>query len=243
MLALQRALDKAAKAGRPIRFWLRDDDVQQPSVALDTLLDLCAGRVPLTLAAIPARAEGALAERLAGLDGVSVAVHGWAHVNHAWPHEKARELGRHRPAAVVAAEVEAGLARLRDLMPGQVVPVLVPPWNRVAPDVVAVMRGFRALSVFKSERPAALPMVNVQVDIIDWRGHRGGQDLGVVERRILARAYRQRPVGILAHHLVHDAAAWQVLERLFGVTCGHPGASWVTLSQLVDEVATASTTP
>jgi peptidoglycan/xylan/chitin deacetylase (PgdA/CDA1 family) len=243
MQNLLRALDAAAEAGRPVRFWLRDDDAEVPSQPLGMLLDLCRGRVPLTLSVIPAGTGAALGEALAVEAGVSVAVHGWAHTNHAYPHEKARELGRHRPPEVVAGEVERGLARLTGLFPARIVPVLVPPWNRIAPDVVAALRGFRALSMFRSERPAALPMVNAQVDIIDWRGHRGGQDAGVLERRILARAYRRRPVGVLTHHLVHDAAAWRFLERLFDVTCGHPGAVWVPVMDLVAETTTVSTPP
>lgn len=242
MEALRRRLDAAAEAGRPVRFWLRDDDAEMPSGELDTLLALCRGRAPLTLAVIPAGAGAALADRLAGEAGVSVAVHGWAHANHAFSREKAQELGDHRPVAVVVGEVERGLAKLRGLFPAQAVPLLVPPWNRVAPGVVAAVRGFRALSVHGPERPAALPMVNVHVDIIDWRGSRGGRDADVLAGEIVARAERG-PVGVMTHHKVHDRVAWAFLERLLDLTCGHPGAVWVPVARLIDEATRVSTTP
>jgi peptidoglycan/xylan/chitin deacetylase (PgdA/CDA1 family) len=242
MQALRRALDAAAEAGRTMRFWLRDDDAEVPSAALDTLLGLCGARVPLTLATIPAGTGEALAGRLAGLAGVSVAVHGWSHANHAFDREKAQELGDHRPAAVVAAEVERGLAKLRALFPEQVVPLLVPPWNRVSPAVVAEVSGFEALSVFGPGQRGVLPNVNVHVDIIDWRGHRGGRDNAALEAEILARG-TVGPVGVMTHHNVHDAAAWRFIELLFALTFGHPGARWVPVAELMAEATRASKRP
>lgn len=242
MEALRRRLDAAAEAGRPVRFWLRDDDAEVPSGDLDMLLGLCAGRAPLTLAVIPAGTGEALAARLSGARGVSVAVHGWSHANHAFSREKAQELGDHRPVAVVAGEVERGLAKLQVLFGSQVVPLLVPPWNRVAPGVVAAVRGFRALSVYGPEIPAALPMVNVHVDIIDWHGSRGGRDADVLAGEIVARADKGF-VGVMTHHKVHDRAAWGFMERLLDLTCGHPGAVWVPVGDLIDEATKVSTTP
>jgi peptidoglycan/xylan/chitin deacetylase (PgdA/CDA1 family) len=241
MLALRRRLDAAAEAGRPVRFWLRDDDAQAPTAALERLLDLCAGRVPLTLAVIPAGAGAALADRLAGAAGVSVAVHGWSHANHARPWEKPQELGDHRPAGAVAGELARGLARLEALFGGRALPLLVPPWNRVAPGVLAALRGFRAVSVYGPERPGPLPSVNVQVDVIDWRGDRGGRPDAALESEILARVAGGGAVGVMTHHLVHDAAAWGFVERLFALTCGHPGAAWMTAADLMAGTARVST--
>ena len=92
-------LDRWQRSGRTIAFWLRDDDAVQPTAALDRLLDL-AGRhsIPTTLAVIPAYAREQLAARLATEPHVSVAVHGWAHDNHAPEGEKKQELGPHRSA-------------------------------------------------------------------------------------------------------------------------------------------------
>lgn len=227
---LRRALDDIGQAGGCARLWLRDDDAVMPTPALDRLLAL---GLPVTIAAIPSRTDQALAARLADAQGVSLAVHGWSHANHAPPGEKPQELGPHRPLSQVTGELARGLAHLRALHGPRLQPLLVPPWNRIAPDVVAALPalGFRALSVFGPARPGALPMVNTHVDLIDWRGTRGGRPAAVLEAGIVA-ALGAGPVGILAHHLVHDAAAWAFLEALVRAT-DHPACTWVEVGDLM----------
>lgn len=234
---LAEALDARAAAGRPARLWLRDDDAVAPGQALDRLLALADG-LPLTIAAIPAHASPALAARLAGVPGVAVAVHGWAHANHAGPGEKAQELGPHRPPEAVAAELAQGLARLRALFGRQLVPLCVPPWNRIAPSVAAALPGigYTALSVFGPEVAGPLPQVNTHLDPIDWRGTRGGRPAGTLAAELAARiAAGAAATGILTHHLVHDAAVWDFLSRLVALTRGHPGAAWVPVQVLIAE--------
>jgi peptidoglycan/xylan/chitin deacetylase (PgdA/CDA1 family) len=229
---LTLALDRLADAGRVARFWLRDDDAVDPTPALETLLAL---GLPVTIAAIPAHTGAALADRLAGCDHATVVVHGWSHANYAPPGEKAQELGPHRPLAQVSGELERGRAHLAALHGARFAPVLVPPWNRIAPDVVAALPslGFAALSVFGPARPAPLPMINTQIDLIDWRGSRGGRDARLLEAEVIAAMQSGDPVGILSHHLVHDAAAWAFLEALVAAT-DHPGAVWVDVTDLID---------
>ncbi len=235
--ALQRALDIRAAQANPARFWLRDDDAVAPSAQLDRLLALTEeASVPVTLAVIPAGSGAPLAARLAGVAGVSVAVHGWAHVNHAPASEKKQELGQHRPERQVLAELARGFAHLSDLHGQQFTPVLVPPWNRIAPQVVAGLPGlgYRALSVFGPERPAPLREINTHVDVIDWRGSRNGRpDDDLMDEIVLVMARSAAPVGLLTHHLVHDPQVWGFLARLFALTNGHPGCRWVGLPDLI----------
>lgn len=236
--ALLNALERRAASGAPARLWLRDDDAVAPTAALDQLLDLTeAAEVPVTLAAIPSGTGPALARRLATARGVSVAVHGWDHGNHAPLGEKKQELGPHRPMAEVLSQLARGFAHLSQLHGPQFTPVLVPPWNRISPPLVAQLPalGFRALSVFGPERPAPLPMVNTQVDVIDWHGTRGGRpDAVLLEELAQAITRGAGPIGVLTHHLVHDAQVWGFLARLFALTQGHPGCRWVALPQVID---------
>lgn len=235
--SLLRALDQRAASGRPARLWWRDDDTVQPTPALDRLLDLTRdGAVPVTLAVIPAHTGQDLADRLAGVPGVAVAVHGWAHLNHAPPAEKKQELGPHRPVAAVLAELAQGHAHLSRLHGAQFTPVLVPPWNRISPQVTAGLPalGFKALSVFGPEGAAPLPLFNTHVDVMDWHGTRGGRpDAVLLEEMARAISCSDAPVGLLTHHLVHDAQVWGFLERLFALTLGHPGCIWRDLPGLV----------
>ena len=135
--ALRRLLDPLAEAGQSIDVWWRDDDAIAPSPALDDLLE-AANRhsLPLALAVIPEPAVPALGDRL-GTEGDTIVVfqHGFAHRNHAPKGEKAAELGAHRPPAAVMAELGRGRVKLEDLFGARFLPVLTPPWNRIAADV------------------------------------------------------------------------------------------------------------
>lgn len=238
--ALRRALDGLAEAGTPARFWLRDDDAVEPTPALDHLLALGADYgVPLTLAVIPQPTGAALADRLHGL-AVEVAPHGWSHTNHAPAGVKSCELGPHRPADVVLADLAAGLDHLRALHGDRTVPVLVPPWNRIEAGLIPALPslGLHALSVFGPEAGDAPPhRINVHVDLIDWHGTRGGRDPAALIADLLTRLAVVRksgvPLGFMTHHLVHDAAAWDFTDRLFALTTRHPGSRWHRLSDLL----------
>lgn len=235
--ALIRALDLRAATGNPAKLWLRDDDAIEPTTALDRLLSLIeVANIPVTLAVIPAHSGPALAKRLDTAKAVSVAVHGWSHTNHAPASEKSQELGPHRPAEQVLAELARGFSHLARLHPHQFTPVLVPPWNRIAPQVVAGLPalGFKALSVFGPEATADLPLYNTHVDVIDWRGTRSGRpDAMLMDEIAQAMTRSDAPIGLLTHHLVHDAQVWGFLTRLFALTASHPGCRWVGLPKLI----------
>lgn len=235
--ALIRTLDLRAANGNPAKLWLRDDDAIAPSAELDHLLSLTeAANIPVNLAVIPAHSGPALAERLDIAKGVSVAVHGWSHTNHAAASEKKQELGPHRPAPTVLDELARGFSHLVQLHPQHFTPVLVPPWNRIAPQVVAGLPalGFKALSVYGPEATAGLPLYNTHVDVIDWRGTRTGRPDTVLMNEIAqAMARSDAPIGLLTHHLVHDAQVWGFLNRLFALTANHPGCCWVGLPELI----------
>lgn len=216
----------------------------EPTPALDTLLDLCAGfSAPVTLAVIPEMTTDRLAQHLDTSDIAQVAVHGWSHANYAGEKEKKQELGSHRDPAIVLDELQSGLDKLHDLHGGRLVPMLVPPWNRIDAGIVKELAGlgYRALSVFGPEKSTLPPCLNTHVDVIDWHGSRGGRDDGILfsetAARILRAAENGGVTGVLTHHLVHDDNVWHFLRRLFEVTAEHPAARWRSSKDLVDEIS------
>lgn len=222
-------------AGREIvaDFWLRDDDAVEPTPALDRFLNLCGEfAIPSTLAVIPEPTGKALAAHLGKYAEVDVAVHGWAHRNHAGPQEKKRELGLHRPLDLVLGELRQGLAKLQALHGDQCVPMLVPPWNRIDAAVVEYLPdlGYKALSVYGPEEETSLPLLNTHIDVIDWRGSRGGKDhdtlFADIAMRIRTAHSSGRTTGVLTHHLDHDETVWAFLRSLFEVTSSHPACRW-----------------
>jgi hypothetical protein len=153
--------------------------------------------------------------------------HGYAHANHAPPSDKKVELGGHRPAMMVLGELGTGWLALERLFGSRALPVLVPPWNRIAPLLIPTLPevGFRGLSTFGS-RPRAEPVkglrqVNTHLDIVDWKGGRRflGEEaaLAVLVRALgEARRHSDEPVGVLTHHLAMDEGAWDFLRSLLG---------------------------
>jgi hypothetical protein len=221
---LAAALDAFADAGKTARVWWRDDDATHPTAALDRLLTI-APEIPLALAVIPARAIPDLAARLARARNVRVCQHGWNHWNHAAPGAPKSELGAERPTAYVVGELARGHMALRSLFPNMLA-MLVPPHNRIAPAVAAALRGagLAGLSTFNARKnaPHGIVQANTHVDLMDWATRRFageaaclGALVGPLRAKFADRADADEPTGILTHHLAHDEAAWAFLQRLF----------------------------
>lgn len=235
--ALSEELARWPEGGATL--WWRDDDAVAASPALARLLSVARG-IPLALAVIPAPLEDSLAPTLAA-SNATVLQHGYAHTNYAPTHAAKMELGPHRPFPHTLADMAQGWARLEAAFGARALPVMVPPWNRLAPALVPLLPeiGFKGLSTY-GVRARAEPMrgfvqANTHVDIVAWRGTRGfageGDVLGAFVRHLAARRLREvpteEPTGLLTHHLVHDAAAWDFLARLVTEVARHPGARWL----------------
>lgn len=228
-------LDTFADAGRRIDVWWRDDDAVAPSAALEDLLATAARfDVPLVLAVIPEPAEPALGERLSNAAAnVTVSQHGYAHRNHAPKGEKAAELGDHRAAGTVLAELVAGREKLEGLFGPRFVPVLTPPWNRIG---AAVARrrgeaGLVGLSTFARMHADDPACVNTHIDVIDWKGGRKfagfAKMAAVVEEELSQRTGASpAPIGLLTHHLDHDDGVRGFLDAFLSVAADHPALRW-----------------
>lgn len=241
-------LDRWQVEGRVATFWWRDDDAEAPSPALDRLLalkDASPGGTPLSLAVIPGPAGPGLAARLARESGVSVLQHGWTHANHAPPGERTIELGAHRPAPDVLAELTDGRQRLIRLFGRQFLPVIVPPWNRIDAAVAAALpdhdyRGLSSEGARARDRRRGFTVANVHIDIFRWQPPARfiGTDLalGQAVRHLAARRLGtvdpDEPTGLMTHHLQHDAGCWQFLERFLAVTASHPAVRYLPAAEI-----------
>ena len=225
--ALDRELALWRAEGRVLPLWWRDDDAVAPSPALDRLLEMADKlSLPVHLAVIPAEATRALASLCR--DTVPVLQHGWAHHNHAPDGEKKAEFGTDRPAPAMCDELSHGASRLRALFGDDLLPVLVPPWNRISCNLVPLLpqAGLSALSTFTPRKAAtAAPgvvQINTHLDPIDWRGTRSavafealiGQLTRDLAQRRMGATDGAEPYGVLTHHLVHDPAIWSAAEAL-----------------------------
>lgn len=249
--AVDAELDIWRAEGLQPRFWLRDDDAVEPSDRLDRLIALVRRfEIPLLLAVIPALASPALAARLAREPLVTPCAHGYTHRNHMPEGEKAVELAG-RDVGAELADLTAGRRRLLDLFPGSLSGILVPPWNRVAPELAARVHecGFTALSTWSWQKTGTtLPELNTQIDVMNWTGGRIGHRQEAIAAELLRRLRQARerggaPLGILSHHLVHDEAAWEVLEVLIAYLRVERGLSFHKADELVRPSRLASLVP
>ena len=250
---LAAELDRWGETGRRAALWWRDDDAVAATPQLDALLRIADG-APLALAVIPARAGAELSARLRAATSVSVLQHGWRHVNRAGGGKKS-EYPPDRTAAGVAAEVAAGRARLAALFGPLAFPVFVPPWNRIAPNLLPVLaaNGMAALSVMAAgsapERaaqgparlPAGLAAIDVHLDVTDWQGGRGFVGTAAALQALVGRLQDLRlgagaapgSVGILTHHLIMDDETAGFLGDLCRLIARHAAARWTGIAELL----------
>lgn len=220
--------------------WWRDDDLVADSPALRRLAALSAQhQIPVLVAVIPAQADAALAS--ATEDGMPTLVfcqHGWDHLNHAAPGQPNSEFGATRPLDEAVADLARGVERMRELFGPRFMPVMVPPWNKLAPALAARLPalGIGGVSQYPSEPHApvdGLVRVDAHLDIVDWRNSAGVCDpAALVERLVLFLQMRRKgrlhgPVGVLSHHRVMLDGSWRFLERLLAATAGFSCVRWL----------------
>ncbi|MFC6790187.1 glycosyltransferase [Methylobacterium komagatae] len=247
---LRTALDRAARDGRAVCLWWRDDDAVAATPALDRLLSLADGR-PLLIAAIPAGIEPSLGQRLARAQNVSVAVHGLGHDNHAPSGEKPAEFGPRRDRSRLREEARRALDLARGALPASLLlPVFVPPWNRMDAAFAAELAGlgYFGLSAAGGAPVPGLARADATLDVIDWRGTRSLRDPASLIAALAAHAETGAgtTLGLLTHHLAHDEAVWDFLEKVLPVL-DHPAIRWCDPRDLfleaVDATGTAPISP
>jgi hypothetical protein len=228
-------LDRWRSEGRHIRLWLRDDDAIAPGPQLDRLAALAERfGIPVLLAVIPHLAVPALVLRLARAPLLLPCQHGSRHRNHAPEGEKKAEFGSHRPLSAMLGEIASARRQLDDLFGPALLPVFVPPWNRLDREVAAALPdlGFAGLSCFRGftlgERSGPV-LVNSEIDIMDWHGGRIGRSTPAIVNELTALLVARREtsepddrIGLLLHHRDHDDAAWAFLDALLDRLAPHP---------------------
>ncbi|MEM5583829.1 polysaccharide deacetylase family protein [Roseibium sp. AS2] len=244
---LTRHLDWFAERGRKVRFWWRDDDAIEPTPALDRMLELAnRHQVDIALAVIPKTATQTLAERLADEPHALVLQHGWQHRNFQRKDlgEKAAELGTRRDPADLMVQLSDGKARLTDLFGDRFIAAMVPPWNRIAPEISRRLPdiGLTGLSSFTWFNFPRAHQVQSHVDIIKWKKDVRFIGWESARLRFDLQMTRRRntdgePLGLLTHHLVHDDGCFEFLGEFLAIAAHHEGADWPGVKGLFAEHA------
>lgn len=238
-------LDWFAERGRKVRFWWRDDDAIEPTPALERMLSLAnTHKVDLAFAVIPKMATKALAERFDDEPHALVLQHGWQHKNFQRKDlgEKAAELGSRRDPDDLMAELKAGHDRLQELFGDKFVKAMVPPWNRIDPEISRRLPGIglSGLSTFTWHNFPRAHQLQSHIDILKWKEQVRFIGWESARLRIDLQLTRRRntgaePVGLLTHHLVHDDGCFEFLEIFLEIAAHHEGAEWPDVKSLFSE--------
>jgi hypothetical protein len=226
-------LEACEAANCRIHWWWRDDDAVSDSPQLRRLMvtrDKL--QLPVLLSVIPKLCEPSLVDAMRHSPHFAIAQHGFAHVNYETHGRSKSEFGFARPLLNVCSEITAGRDRLRALFGDGYLPIFVPPWNDLRPDMWAQLPelAFRGLSCYgrrmSSEAAPGVMLANTHIEILNW-GARPVQlitpteitDKIVMELRCRRKGHSQgnEPIGILTHHRVMNGGAWDFMERLLSV--------------------------
>ena len=234
---LDPVADALEAARGPVPCFFRDDDAGWSDARLLALLDrFAAGGLPVDLAVIPAELDAGLARELRARPRVGLHQHGLAHVNHEREGRKC-EFGPARGATAQRRDIEAGRARLADLLGERVDPIFTPPWNRCTPDTGRCLAelGFAALSREARAAPLDVPGLQELPVSVDWFARRHGERLSPAELggRIAASIDGGAPVGVMFHHAIMDAGDLRRTTDLLTLLADHERAQPVPMMELV----------
>ena len=206
-----------------MNLWWRDDDAGVDDPGLDRVLAIAADRrVPVALAVIPALLRPETRDKIQAASSATVVQHGYDHHDFGTSDGKKCELvdrGGHPDERLVQ-----GRAILAEAFGARFRPVMVPPWNRIEPQIRARLPalGYPALSTFRSSRPAptvtGLKVVDTHVDAVLWRDGRRHLAADEIVAQVLAAAGTSSgPIGLLTHHAVTDEDGFAALDRAVAI--------------------------
>jgi hypothetical protein len=241
MVSIAKELDlieqALSKAKAPVRFWWRDDDAGSWSPALERLLSISREcRAPMSLAVIPMRLEASLVEALRAHRDTDVLVHGYAHKTYAGEGQPKCEFPLTRPMADMRVDLSAALARLREAFP-QTIPVFVPPWNRLPPELMPVLKecGYVGFSAASSSPPGSvmrkdgMKQSDGHFSLVAYRSGKDLADMMEIAKRLAKqiRGGSNGPFCVVTHHRDHNDAIWHGCEQLFRLLGNHKNAQIV----------------
>ena len=241
---LESALGQRQQQGRPLHFFLRDDDVDEAEAALKTLLTLCwRYEIPINLAVIPGRLTDAAISLLdkwmqRNPKLIELSQHGSRHLNHERKGKKS-EFGASRSFDEQLADIAAGQSKMNEAFGQNWFPAFVPPWNRCTTATATALDqlGFRVLSrdagqpLFQNCRFTELP---VSVDIFRWKGGAAFRSPEELAAELTKQINSQARIGMMLHHKVMDDAAFAWLDEFlrllnrFSIVRRHTFQSLVT---------------
>lgn len=228
--ALTQELSHWRRENLPLPLWWRDDDAVVDTLALTRLNALAVDTgLSVHVAVIPDLVEPSLIPMILEHPAFIPVTHGWRHQTHAPEGAKKAEFGHMRAEA--ATELAQGFTRMSGAFGRALVPLFVPPWNRITSDLMPALSaaGYAGLSTYGPRATvhasAGITQINTHIDPIFWRGDRGlvpcdvllSAIVNILRDRRSGAADITEPLGLLTHHLVHTHGVWDFAGDLVRV--------------------------
>jgi len=247
---LENELNAWDERGEIATFWWRDDDAGKATPSLDRLIGISEKHtVPLHFAVIPQALEKSAIDRINTSPDVWVMQHGYSHIDYAPQGHGCWELGDDRPLPQVLEELSRGFKILSDAFGDKFLPVQVPPWTRISPEVADHLKliGFKALSQ-EGERAGAayadkIKIINPHCDPIKWKGGARFKGTSRTLNCLVSHLKNRRSnngdlleiTGLCTHHLDHSDELWDFLDDFTRFIANHKQAKWLSLNDELDE--------
>lgn len=208
---------------RGARLFFRADDIAIPSRRQDRLLSLFVRHeTPLCAAIVPTWITADRWRRICAVvsdrhDLFAWHQHGFNHRNHQ-DEGKKQEFGPGLELAAKRRYVVRGRQRLAAILGEHFLPVFTPPWNRLDPDTLQILReeGFVAISRYRGDRllaPPDLPDLACNVDLHTRREKSWGEGWPALLAE-LDQALASGLAGLMLHHNRMNETSFGFLDQL-----------------------------
>lgn len=221
---LRSSLGQMESAGRSVKVFVRDDDVDEDEASLRQLLNLFLElEIPINLEIIPGLLTDAAIATLINYrqlrpDLFELNQHGWLHVNHETEGRKC-EFGASRNYEQQLADIQRGQEVLRNAFGEAFSPVFTPPWNRCTEEAHRAMDqlGFTAISKLLGKQPLTgygFRELSVTLDIFRWKDGATLKPAEEIIEELTSQLRELDMVGIMLHHKVMDDRAFEFVRLL-----------------------------
>ena len=230
--------DQRSRARHQIPFWWRDDDADGCDACARQVARACRGGTICRLRSPSSRSERRQRSPSALASEPNV-VGAPARLAASKPRAERRKAGGAWRSSPARRGPRRARARLRPADASssrtQFLPVLVPPWNRIARCRARAARqdGWPHRPVDVRARAAERPALGQRAS--RYFRMAAGAPPAQARARLMPSSQRswsggspaiREPIGIMTHHLVHEEASWAFLEDLFGLIAKHPAVAW-----------------
>jgi predicted glycosyltransferase len=235
-------LESQQDKGVPLHLFVRNDDVDEDEDTLRQLLDIALARgVPMNLEIIPGRltkAGAAILKNTLRADPalLSLNQHGWMHTNHEQAGRKC-EFGPSRSFTQQLNDIAQGKAILESTFEERFYPAFTPPWNRCTGDTYQALHelGFHVLSKDRGKELIAeyrFTEISTTLDLYSWKTGPRMKSPDEIITELIAQLSERPLVGLLLHHKVMTADAFQFVDTMLRELARHSMVRFHTFQTL-----------